>query len=97
MDAFTPQPPDWAESARHALGFVCPCCGTGPLEADRVWINRYAPVLTENRRRKWQEFYDCNCGQSWWSWSTDRPVPDWLRDRQERDANQPPPPDFSNN
>lgn len=46
------------------------------MEAQAVWINRRAPVYTEDHRRKWQEFYHCSCGTAWWAWSSDRPKPE---------------------
>jgi hypothetical protein len=73
MEAFDPVSPDWAQSATHAHEFCCPQCQASCLEAQRVWINRRSPVFTENHRRKWQEFYECQCGQAWWAWSSDRP------------------------
>jgi hypothetical protein len=30
-------------------------------------------VMTEEHRRKWQEFYNCHCSFAWWAWSSDRP------------------------
>ena len=74
MDAFSPTPPPWTQTALHALQFCCPRCGTPAAEAQQVWINRRAPVFEENYRRKWQEFYQCQCTQVWWAWSTDRPT-----------------------
>lgn len=76
MDAFVPEAPDWTDSAVHALEFCCPTCGASVLEAERVWINRRSPVLTETYRRKWQEFYGCHCGCVWWAWSDERPPSD---------------------
>ncbi|NJO41718.1 MAG: hypothetical protein HC769_21030 [Cyanobacteria bacterium CRU_2_1] len=73
MDAFAPVPPDWTQSAIHTREFGCPTCRTSSLEANRVWINRRSPVFTEDHRRKWQEFYQCQCGTVWWAWSSDRP------------------------
>ena len=73
MDAFSITPPDWTGTATHALQFCCPRCRTPATQAVRVWINRRAPVLGENYRRKWQEFYQCECDQVWWAWSSDRP------------------------
>jgi hypothetical protein len=73
MEAFIPIPPEWTNQAIHAHKFCCPNCGASSLEAEKVWINRRSPVLTEERRRKWQEFYNCNCGYVWWAWSSDRP------------------------
>lgn len=54
------------------------------MESERVWINRRSPVLTENYRRKWQEFYQCRCGCAWWAWSDERPPSDLV-------AQDPPP------
>ncbi|HEY9810918.1 MAG TPA: hypothetical protein V6D13_16440 [Halomicronema sp.] len=54
------------------------------MEALQVWINRRSPVYTEDHRRKWQEFYECNCGSSWWAWSNERP-PSTLRQTDEFD------------
>lgn len=72
MEAFNPTPPLWTKTATHALTFCCPRCRATPDVAQNVWINRFAPVLTEDYRRKWQEFYHCECGQVWWAWSSDR-------------------------
>ncbi len=47
------------------------------MTAQRVWINRRAPVYTPDHRRKWQEFYQCECGKAWWAWSSDRPPADF--------------------
>jgi len=73
MEAFDPHPPIWIKSAVHALEFCCPICKAKAREATAVWINRLSPVFTENHRRKWQEFYHCECGAVWWAWSNDRP------------------------
>jgi hypothetical protein len=73
MDAFARTPPDWTEKATHAREFCCPACRASTTEAEQVWINRRAPVFTEDHRRKWQEFYRCQCGAAWWAWSSDRP------------------------
>ncbi|MBW4568951.1 MAG: hypothetical protein KME31_13285 [Tolypothrix carrinoi HA7290-LM1] len=73
MEAFALIPPEWTNQGIHAHKFCCPKCGASSLEAEKVWINRRSPVLTEQRRRKWQEFYNCNCGCVWWAWSSDRP------------------------
>lgn len=73
MEAFSPTPPDWTESAIHASDFCCPACRSDPMTAQRAWINRRAPVYTPDHRRKWQEFYQCECGKAWWAWSSDRP------------------------
>ncbi|MBI1240079.1 hypothetical protein [Umezakia ovalisporum] len=73
MDAFAPIPPKWTTQAVHAYQFCCPSCHASSLEAVQVWINRRTPVVTQDRRRKWQEFYNCQCGYVWWAWSIDRP------------------------
>lgn len=73
MDAFSLNPPAWIDAAIHASGFCCPRCHAVCTEAKQVWINRRAPVYTEDHRRKWQEFYECACGCPWWAWSSDRP------------------------
>jgi len=73
MEPFAPIPPEWTNQAIHASQFCCPSCRASSLEAAEVWLNRRSPVLTENHRRKWQEFYHCNCGYVWWAWSSDRP------------------------
>jgi predicted RNA-binding Zn-ribbon protein involved in translation (DUF1610 family) len=72
MEAFNPTPPDWTKNAKHALSFCCPSCQKTADLAQNVWINRFAPVISEDYCRKWQEFYHCECGQVWWGWSTDR-------------------------
>ncbi len=72
IEAFSPTPPQWAKTAIHAVPFCCPKCQNSSHQATKVWLNRYSPVLMENYRRKWQEFYLCECGQSWWAWSNDR-------------------------
>lgn len=82
MDAFSPTPPDWTASATHALTFCCPSCNDAAGDAQRVWINRRAPVYTHNHKRKWQEFYQCECGKVWWAWSSDRPPNPWQRDSE---------------
>jgi hypothetical protein len=73
MEAFAPNPPDWTQSAIHAKAFCCPTCHALSTDAAQVWINRRSPVYSDDRRRKWQEFYKCNCGTAWWAWSSDRP------------------------
>ncbi len=73
MDAFSPSPPAWTETAIHGIGFYCPRCHSAANKAQQVWINRRSPVMGENYHRKWQEFYHCECGQAWWGWSSDRP------------------------
>ncbi|XHX80973.1 MAG: hypothetical protein RBJ76_13875 [Stenomitos frigidus ULC029] len=91
MEAFDLTPPDWTKAAVHASEFCCPGCRSSSKEAQRVWINRRSPVYTEDHRRKWQEFYECQCTQVWWAWSSDRP-PSELGNK-ERDI---PPPRFFN-
>ncbi|NEQ32524.1 MAG: hypothetical protein F6K04_16225 [Leptolyngbya sp. SIO4C5] len=76
MDVFSPTPPDWTQSATHAYRFYCPSCDQPSSSAQNVWINRRSPVYTEGHRRKWQEFYRCDCGTAWWAWSSDRPPAD---------------------
>ncbi len=90
MEAFEPNPPEWTLSAAHSFNFACPTCRKTCTEAQRVWINRRSPVFTEDYRKKWQEFYGCECGQVWWGWSTDRP-PSELgeRERPKRDFFNP--------
>ncbi len=73
MDAFDPIAPAWTETAIHAHGFCCPTCRSSPMAAQRAWINRRSPVFMEDYRRKWQEFYQCECGCVWWAWSDERP------------------------
>lgn len=73
MEAFEYTPPEWTDAATHATFFGCPCCRASSKQAQRAWINRQSPVYTEERRRKWQEFYLCGCGTAWWAWSSDRP------------------------
>jgi hypothetical protein len=80
MEAFSPNSPQWTEKAIHALSFECPLCHESVTEAKQVWLNRRAPVLTDNYVRKWQEFYLCKCGQPWWAWSSDRPPSQLSRD-----------------
>jgi hypothetical protein len=74
MEAFSPNSPEWIESATHAIEFCCPRCRAGSTAATAVWINRRSPVTVDGRRRKWQEFYQCECSQVWWAWSSDRPA-----------------------
>lgn len=76
MDAFATTPPEWTNKATHAYEFCCPNCNSGSREAVEVWINRRSPVMTEDHRRKWQEFYNCHCSFAWWAWSSDRPPTD---------------------
>ena len=73
MDAFDPIPPEWTNTAIHAYGFACPNCRSSTREAEKVWLNRRSPVMTEDYRRKWQEFYQCQCSYVWWAWSNERP------------------------
>jgi hypothetical protein len=73
MDAFSLIPPAWTERATHALNFCCPRCHATANQAQQAWINRQSPVMAEDYRRKWQEFYLCECEQVWWAWSSDRP------------------------
>ncbi len=72
MEAFSRIAPEWTHSAVHAMSFHCPNCEASPHEAKKVWLNRYAPVTSEDRVRKWQEFYLCECDRAWWGWSNDR-------------------------
>lgn len=74
MDAFELTPPTWTKSALHSFTFTCPTCHKSSKEAGSVWVNRRSPVFTEDYRKKWQEFYHCQCGQAWWGWSSDRPL-----------------------
>lgn len=85
MEAFSPVPPDWTESATHATHFCCPRCGAESQIAKAVWINRRSPVYGEDHRRKWQEFYRCECDTAWWAWSSDRPPSPYGRKDQEED------------
>ncbi len=78
MDAFAPNAPEWTKTAVHALSFCCPRCSASPMKAQKAWLNRYAPVVSDDYRRKWQEFYQCECQQVWWAWSSDRPPSDLL-------------------
>ena len=73
MDAFTPIPPAWTKKAVHAVRFCCPTCQDNTEGATNVWLNRRAPVIGYDQRRKWQEFYLCQCSTAWWAWSSDRP------------------------
>lgn len=86
MDAFNPVPPEWTQTATHAFEFCCPNCLASASEAKLVWINRRAPVMTEEYSRKWQEFYYCQCDKVWWAWSSDRP-PNDLTKRQQPPTN----------
>lgn len=85
MDAFATIPPEWTKKATHAYEFCCPSCHSSSLSAVQVWINRRSPVITEEHRRKWQEFYECHCGCVWWGWSSDRP-PTNLKGEQDVNA-----------
>ncbi|NJP08238.1 MAG: hypothetical protein HC866_01150 [Leptolyngbyaceae cyanobacterium RU_5_1] len=73
MEAFDLNPPEWTQPAVHAAEFCCPNCRATSKDTTRVWINRRSPVFTEDHRRKWQEFYLCECEYVWWAWSSDRP------------------------
>ncbi|MGI0489696.1 hypothetical protein ACN4EK_30120 [Pantanalinema rosaneae CENA516] len=89
MEAFAPTPPDWTEPAIHAQEFCCPSCRSSSQAAQRVWVNRRSPVFTEDHRKKWQEFYLCECGKAWWAWSNQRPPSELAQ--QERELPPPPP------
>jgi hypothetical protein len=81
MEVFSPNPPNWTEIATHAHKFCCPSCHASSQEATTAWINRRSPVLSVDRRkRKWQEFYHCQCGIAWWGWSDER-TPNEFADR----------------
>ena len=84
MDAFSPDSPQWTDSAVHAYNFCCPSCSATSRSADRVWLNRRSPVLTHDQRRKWQEFYHCSCGTAWWGWSDER-LPSELAQKYPKD------------
>ena len=73
MDVFAPTPPDWTQDAIHSQGFHCPKCRAASRQATAAWLNRRSPVYTFDRKRKWQEFYRCECSAAWWAWSSDRP------------------------
>lgn len=73
MDAFSPTPPIWTKNAVHSLDFCCPSCKQSVTKTTQAWLNRQAPVIGVNYERKWQEFYQCECEQVWWAWSSDRP------------------------
>ncbi|MEA5471363.1 hypothetical protein [Spirulina sp. 06S082] len=90
MEAFDPISPQWTQSATHALQFFCPHCGASSHQAQRVWINRRAPVIGENYQRKWQEFYQCECDRVWWAWSSDRPPTELSKRYQESQDNPDP-------
>lgn len=72
LEAFSRQVPEWTKTATHALNLHCPCCFASSRQAQKVWLNRYAPVTTESYTRKYQEFYLCECEKVWWAWSNDR-------------------------
>ena len=82
MNPFDPIPPEWVTKAIHARQFCCPTCQAASAAATQVWINRRSPVFDQAHRRKWQEFYECQCGCAWWAWSSDRP-PSKLGPRDE--------------
>jgi hypothetical protein len=85
MDAFALTPPEWTTKAVHAVEFCCPACRTASIAAQNVWLNRRSPVYTHDRRKKWQEFYHCQCGSVWWAWSSDRQPNEYAdRDPVER-------------
>ncbi|MEM1427139.1 MAG: hypothetical protein AAGF75_11375, partial [Cyanobacteria bacterium P01_H01_bin.130] len=90
-----PIAPAWTKSATHAIGFRCPACGETPAKAQRVWLNRRSPVFMENYKRKWQEFYHCECGCAWWGWSNERP-PNELAERDRESDEDSSPPNFPN-
>lgn len=94
MDAFALTAPDWTEKAIHAQAFSCPTCHALTDQAQRVWINRRSPVFTENHRRKWQEFYHCECGTAWWAWSSDRPPTTLKKPDPDPDIDPFPPGDW---
>ncbi|VEP16045.1 conserved hypothetical protein [Hyella patelloides LEGE 07179] len=73
MDAFSLNPPKWTANAVHAVPFCCPTCKAQATKATKVWLNRRSPVTDYDLRRKWQEFYLCECETAWWAWSSDRP------------------------
>ncbi|OKH26314.1 hypothetical protein [Chroogloeocystis siderophila] len=83
MDAFAPVPPEWTHKAIHAYEFCCPTCRASSRDAENVWLNRRSPVMTDNYRRKWQEFYQCRCGCVWWAWSSDRPPSEFSSSEQQ--------------
>jgi hypothetical protein len=87
MEAFSLIPPDWTQTAIHTPFFRCPICKAAGKDAAQAWINRRSPVFTEDHRRKWQEFYHCQCGCVWWAWSSDRPPSELAN--QERDIPTP--------
>jgi hypothetical protein len=85
MEAFDRHPPAWVEQAVHSLTFTCPRCGASAMQAQQVWINRRAPVMGYDNRRKFQEFYHCECEQAWWAWSDDRPPSEFAERYSQRD------------
>lgn len=88
MEAFDVNPPEWIKPATHALHFCCPKCGASSRSARGVWLNRRSPVYTEAHRRKYQEFYHCECGYAWWAWSDQRPPSDLIKgDRLNEEDN----------
>ncbi len=89
MDAFAPLPPSWTHDATHIHDFCCPTCRKTNIEgAQNVWINRRSPVYNTDQKRRYQEFYHCECGTAWWAWSNDRP-PSELGDRPPRTPDRP--------
>lgn len=76
MDAFASTPPEWTATAVHSVKFCCPQCNSNAAEAKNVWLNRRSPVTIASNRRKWQEFYLCQCDTVWWGWSSERPIRD---------------------
>ncbi|MEM8639961.1 MAG: hypothetical protein AAGG51_14270 [Cyanobacteria bacterium P01_G01_bin.54] len=91
MDAFNPIPPAWVEHAIHAFSFHCPHCGEPVSAAQNVWLNRRAPVMETNNRRKFQEFYQCACGGAWWAWSSDRPPSELAEQHRPAPSESEPP------
>lgn len=83
FEAFDLTPPKWTQQAIHAAEFGCPSCRSSNKQAQKVWVNRRSPVFTEDHRRKWQEFYLCECGSVWWAWSSDRPPSDLANQERE--------------
>jgi len=70
------------------MSFAVPSAALAVRMPAEVWINRRSPVYTEFNRRKWQEFYRCQCGGVWWAWSNDRPPSELVR-RDERSDEGP--------
>ena len=93
MEAFSPTPPDWTKIATHAQGFCCPNCRASSTAATSAWINRRSPIFVENRKRKWQEFYNCECGTAWWGWSDER-TPNEFADRIPYNSSEENDPDY---